>query len=75
MGKARKPAATPDALVESATLPGERRLFTTPGWLRGHESERAAGPVVMCVGDVFAESCAMDPVEAEKNVRRAAQTQ
>ncbi len=74
MIEAGKSAATPVALVESATLPEERRRFTTLGWLRDHESERASGPVVMCVGEVFGESCAMDPVEAAEIVRRAAQT-
>jgi len=71
---AGKSASTPVALVESATLPEERRLFTTLGSLREHDSERAAGPVVMCVGEVFRESCAMDPAEAAEIVRRASQT-
>ena len=50
---AGKAAATPVALVESATLPGERRMFTTLGALRAQALPRAAGPVVMCVGEVF----------------------
>jgi uroporphyrin-III C-methyltransferase len=70
---AGKPAATPVALVESATLPEERRSFTTLAWLRDHESERASGPVVMCVGEVFGESGAMGRVQAEEIVRRALQ--
>ena len=74
MIEAGKPGATPVALVESATLPEERRLFTTLGWLRDHESERASGPVVMCVGEVFGESFAMDRAEAAEIVRRASQT-
>lgn len=53
---AGKPASTPVALVESATLPEERRLFTTLGELRTLEIARAAGPVVMCVGEVFTEN-------------------
>ena len=50
-----KPAATPVALVESATLPEEQRLFTTLAELRERDLPRAAGPVVMCVGEVFRE--------------------
>ena len=71
---AGKPASTPAALVESATLPGERRLYTTLERLRDHESERASGPVVMCVGEVFRDASAMDPAEATEIVCRAAQT-
>ena len=51
--EAGKPVETPVALVESATLDGEKRLFTTLGELRAQALPRAAGPVVMCVGDVF----------------------
>jgi uroporphyrin-III C-methyltransferase len=53
--EAGKAAATPVALVESATLPEERSLFTTLGTLRAEALPRAAGPVVMCVGEVFRE--------------------
>jgi uroporphyrin-III C-methyltransferase len=59
---AGKPRATPVAIVESATLPEERRFFTTLAHLEGAELPRAEGPVVMCVGEVFRESFA---VEAE----------
>jgi uroporphyrin-III C-methyltransferase len=48
-----KPPATPVALVESATLPEETRLFTTLGALAAAPLPRANGPVVMCVGVVF----------------------
>jgi uroporphyrin-III C-methyltransferase len=51
-----KPRATPVAIVESATLPEERRLFTTLAALEAAELPRASGPVVMCVGEVFAEN-------------------
>src|SRR5882672_7653833 len=50
---AGKPASTPVALVESATLAGEKRVFTTLEALRANVSPRGDGPVVMCVGEVF----------------------
>ncbi|HET9579928.1 MAG TPA: uroporphyrinogen-III C-methyltransferase [Usitatibacter sp.] len=50
---AGKPAATPAVLVESATLAGERRLFTTLADLAAEPLPRAEGPVVMAVGEVF----------------------
>jgi uroporphyrin-III C-methyltransferase len=52
---AGRPPATPVALVESATLPEEKRLFTTLAALAAEPLPRAAGPVVMCVGEVFRE--------------------
>ncbi len=48
-----KAAATPVALVESATLGAERRRLTTLGALRAAPSASAAGPVVMLVGEVL----------------------
>ena len=48
-----KPAQTPVALVESATLPEEKQVFTTLKALAAEVLPRAAGPVVMCVGEVF----------------------
>ena len=48
-----KPAQTPVALVESATLPEEKRTFTTLAALAAEAMPRASGPVVMCVGEVF----------------------
>lgn len=48
-----KPVATPAVLVENATLPGEKRHFTTLGALAAEPRPRAEGPVVMCVGEVF----------------------
>ena len=50
-----KEATTPVALVESATLPEEKRLFTTLAALAAEALPKAAGPVVMCVGEVFRE--------------------
>jgi uroporphyrin-III C-methyltransferase len=48
-----KPAQTPVALVESATLPEEKQVFTTLKALATEVLPRADGPVVMCVGEVF----------------------
>lgn len=48
-----KPAGTPVALVESATLAQERRLFTDLACLAAAPLPRASGPVVLCVGEVF----------------------
>jgi uroporphyrin-III C-methyltransferase len=52
-------AHTPAALVESATLAGERRFLTTLGELAARPLARAAGPVVMCVGEAFADARTM----------------
>jgi uroporphyrin-III C-methyltransferase len=56
---AGKSADTPVALVESATLPEEQRLLTTLAALEATPLPRAAGPVVMCVGEVFREARAI----------------
>jgi uroporphyrin-III C-methyltransferase len=58
---AGKPGATPVALVESATLPEERRHFTDLATLAATALPRAAGPVVMCVGEVFLDPAALEP--------------
>jgi uroporphyrin-III C-methyltransferase len=47
-----KPANTPVAIVESATLPEEQRIFTTLAGLSA-SSLRLSGPAVLCIGDVF----------------------
>ena len=49
-----KPASTPAALVESASLQEEKRLVTTLAQLAREPLPRAAGPVALCVGEVFA---------------------
>jgi uroporphyrin-III C-methyltransferase len=51
-----KPAATPVALVESASLPEQHSVLTTLAALAAGPLARAAGPVVMCVGEVFAQA-------------------
>ena len=68
---AGKPAATPVALVESATLASQRRLFTTLGALTEADLPRAEGPVVMCVGEVFREPAALDSVLENPQIRTA----
>ena len=57
---AGRPSSTPVALVESATLPGEKQLFTTLAALAAEPLPTAAGPVVMCVGEVFAAKKELD---------------
>jgi uroporphyrin-III C-methyltransferase len=57
---AGKAGATPVALVESATLPQEARHFTDLAALAAAPLPRAAGPVVMCVGDVFLDQAALE---------------
>jgi uroporphyrin-III C-methyltransferase len=70
---AGKPPQTPVALVENATLAEERRLFTTLAQLEAADLPRAAGPVVMCVGEVFRERTALlDEIYRELLARQAA---
>ena len=68
---AGEPATTPVALVESATLPGERRLFTTLAALAEAELPRAEGPVVMCIGEVFRQPAAVESVLENPPIRTA----
>ena len=56
---AGKPASLPAIVVESATLPEERRLATTLEALRVGSLPRAAGPVVLLVGEAFADALAI----------------
>ncbi|HXS51534.1 MAG TPA: uroporphyrinogen-III C-methyltransferase [Usitatibacter sp.] len=56
--EAGKPAATPVALVESATLAEERVTYTSLAELRDIALAPAAGPVVMLLGDVLREAAA-----------------
>ena len=55
-----KPAATPAVLVESVSLPQESRLFTTLAELSREALPKAAGPVVMLVGEVFRDQQAIE---------------
>ncbi len=47
-----KPASTPVAIVESATLKDERRIFTTLAGLTA-SALNLSGPAVLCIGEVF----------------------
>jgi uroporphyrin-III C-methyltransferase len=67
---AGKPASTPAVLVESATLPGEARLFTTLAALEAEALPRAAGPVVMCVGEVFRDRASVEAMTHESLMRQ-----
>ena len=60
-----KPPSTPVALVESATLPEEQRRITTLGELAQTVPTRAAGPVVVCVGEVFRD--ALNELQLDSN--------
>ncbi len=62
---AGKAADTPAALVESAMLPGKRQLHTTLAQLAAEALPRADGPVVMCVGAVFAHAAAASAAAAQ----------
>jgi len=66
-----KPATTPAALVESATLPEERSLFTTLAALAAEPLPQAAGPVVLCVGEVFRAAASADAALLPQLVRQA----
>lgn len=68
---AGKRATLPVALVESASLAEERRQFTTLAALAAEALPRAAGPVVMCVGEVFADRAALAEVDFEARALRA----
>jgi uroporphyrin-III C-methyltransferase len=61
-----KPPSTPVALVESATLPTERRSLTTLARLARSPATKAEGPVVVCVGEVFGNAVheiAIEPMQ------------
>jgi uroporphyrin-III C-methyltransferase len=68
---AGKPASTPVALVESATLAAEKRVFTTLGALRTTALPRADGPVVMCVGEVFRDRAGLEAIAGTPSQRAA----
>ena len=66
---AGKPASTPVAIVESASLAEERRIFTTLGALCASHLPPMSGPAVLCVGEVFrTEGAACNPVLQQSNV-------
>jgi uroporphyrin-III C-methyltransferase len=64
-----KPGGTPVALVESATLPEEKRLHTTLAALAAEPLARAEGPVVMAVGEVFLQAGVLEQQMASERCR------
>jgi uroporphyrin-III C-methyltransferase len=67
-----KPASTPAVLVESVSLAGESRLFTTLEALAAEALPKAAGPVVMLVGEVFHDRAAAEALGHENLLRQFA---
>ena len=66
-----KPASTPVAIVESATLPEERRHFSTLLSLSlGELPSFAGGPAVLCVGEVFRAAAVLDSADHEDHMRQ-----
>ncbi len=63
---AGKPADMPAVVVESATLPGEQRHYTTLAALAAEALPRAHGPVVMALGEVFRDRAAIDALSLER---------
>lgn len=61
---AGKPAATPVAIVESASLPEARGRYTTLGGLGAAAGEAAAGPVLILLGEVYREALASQIIDA-----------
>lgn len=55
---------TPAVLVENASLPNERRIFSTLGDLTEF-SEAFDGPALVCIGDVFASAASGTSIDAE----------
>lgn len=55
---AGKPAATPVAIVESASLPEARRRYGTLGNLEAVAGGSAGGPALILLGEVYRESLA-----------------
>lgn len=66
-----KAARTPAVLVESATLQGERQVFTTLGELAARPLPRAEGPVVMAVGEVFRDRAALEQIDIRSLIATA----
>jgi uroporphyrin-III C-methyltransferase len=64
---AGKPASTPVAIVESASLPESRKLFGTLGGLEGVAAATAGGPVLILLGEVYREALASQIINAWKN--------
>lgn len=61
---AGKPAATPVAIVESASLPEARKRYATLGDLEAAAGAVAAGPVLILLGEVYREALASQIIDA-----------
>jgi uroporphyrin-III C-methyltransferase len=68
--EAGRRAETPAVLVESASLPGERRIKTTLGALRDAPELDFHGPVLLAIGEVFAHADAQ-ALQVERPAARA----
>jgi len=68
---AGKPASTPLAIVESASLPGARKLFGTLGGLEVAAAGTDGGPVLILMGEVYHEAVAASRVSARPRIRKA----
>ncbi len=63
-----KSAHTPVAIVESATLPEEQRIFTTLAGLTV-SSLKLRGPAVLCIGEVFGARVSNAAVAKSGNIK------
>ena len=68
---AGKPGSLPAVLVEDASLASERRQATTLGELASATLPRARGPVVMLVGEAFADALALSEIAPHLESRTA----
>lgn len=64
---AGKPAATPVAIVESASLPEARRRFGVLGELEAVARGASGGPALILLGEVYREALASQIIEAWRN--------
>jgi uroporphyrin-III C-methyltransferase len=60
-----KPSSLPVVAVENASLPDSRRRFTTLGALPALAEEAFRGPVVLLLGEVFADAAAREEAYAD----------
>jgi uroporphyrin-III C-methyltransferase len=67
-----KSAGLPVAVVENASLPGSRRWSTTLGALPALADEAFRGPVLLLLGQVFADAAAQDEILEAVAARRRA---
>jgi uroporphyrin-III C-methyltransferase len=66
------PSGLPVVAVENASLPGSRRWFTTLGALPRLAEKAFRGPVVLLLGEVFADAARREPAYADLLRRVAA---